>query len=390
MKIIHTADWHLGKYLHNFYLLSEQQYILEQFCEIVAQEKPNVILLAGDIYDRHQPAADAIELFDKIMSKLVLDMKVPVIAIAGNHDSAERINYCNYLLREQGLHIFGTPVMPPKPVTIFDEHGGVDFYPIPYPEPENLRILLGREKAIHTHESAMKAIIEPIYESDFFKNNHRKVAIAHAFVGGGAESDSERQLSVGTISVTPVSAWEGFDYVALGHLHRPQSLGEKRKVRYSGSILKYSLSEVHSDKSITIIEMDKMGDFTEKIVPLIPQKDVKAIKGVIKDMEFLPEYDKNQKNIPQKEDFLEVVLENDTPVPNAMQIVQQKFPNTLNLKWASLKQYNNPLSRINTDKLATMSEMDLFKDFFERHLQKDLNPIQKEILAEIIDDVKKN
>ncbi len=386
MKILHTADWHLGKYLHNFYLLAEQQYILEQLCEIAKQEKPDVILLAGDIYDRHQPASDAIEVFDKIMGKLVLDMKIPVIAIAGNHDSAERINYCNYLLREQGLHIFGTPVMPPRPVTLFDEHGGVDFYPIPYPEPENLRILLGREKAIHTHESAMKAILEPIKESTVFGNNHRKIAIAHAFVGGGTESDSERQLSVGNISVMPVHLWEGFDYVALGHLHRPQSLGEGKKVRYSGSILKYSLSEVHSHKSVTIIDMDKTGDFTQKIIPLIPQKDVKVLKGIIKDMEFVPS---DSENFPKHEDFLEVVLENDMPVPNAMQIVQQKFPNTLNLKWSSLKNYNTPLSRMNAEKLSTMSEMDLFKDFFERHLQKEMDNIQKTILSEVINDIRK-
>jgi DNA repair protein SbcD/Mre11 len=386
MKILHTADWHLGKYLHNFYLLNEQQYILDQLCEIVQQEKPDVILLAGDIYDRHQPASDAIEVFDKVMSRLVLEMKIPVIAIAGNHDSAERINYCNYLLREQGLHIFGSPVMPPKPVTLYDEYGGIDFYPIPFPEPENLRILLGRDKAIHTHESAMKALIEYIKDCDTFKNNHRKIAIAHAFVGGGSESDSERQLSVGNVSVMPLSAWEGFDYVALGHLHRPQSLGESRKVRYSGSILKYSLSEVHSSKSVTILDMDNTGKFSEKVIPLIPQKDVKTLKGIIKDMEFLAN---DNENLPQNEDFLEVTLENDMPVPNAMQIVQQKFPNTLNLKWSSLRQYNNPLARINSDKLSAMSEMDLFKDFFERHLQKDMDNDQKQILTNIIEEIRK-
>lgn len=388
MKILHTADWHLGKSFNNYSLLEEQAYILKQFAQIVAQQKPDVVLLAGDIYDRSVPPADAVRLFDEIMSEVILDLKIPVIAIAGNHDNSDRVNYCNYLLRKQGLHIFGRIELSIReqgpyidPVVLSDEFGEVYFYPVPYTEPEVLRYF-AQEENIRSHEQVMKWLIDNIQTQH--PAGQRAVFMGHAFIRGGTESESERKLLVGGAAEIPAGLYAFFDYTAFGHLHQAQSFLEG-KLRYSGSILKYSFSEAHHHKAVLLVDLDAQGNTQVEKIPLVPRKDVKRIQGEIKARKF--ELDKEVANL-QREDFLEVTLLNQEIVPNAMQIVQESFPNAMTLKWPHLQRTARE-SSLTSEKLHKMSENDLFLDFYKRFMHQDLDKNKQSVLEKTIQKIKK-
>ncbi len=380
MKILHTADWHLGKSFNNYNLLEEQRSVLQHLLEIVRREKPDMMLLAGDIYDRSVPPAEAVRLFDEIMSEIILECKVPVIAIAGNHDNPERINYCNYLLKRQGLHIFGSIQIPLQPIVMEDAFGEIYFYPIPYTEPEVLRYYT-RDDKIRSHEQVMQWVVQHIQEKH--PAGKRKVLIGHAFIGGGTESESERQLLVGGAAHISPSLFTDFDYVALGHLHQPQVFLEG-KMRYSGSLLKYSFSEAHHQKSVCLLEMDGEGKVQTRLLPLIPPKDVRRIKGKIENRIF--QLSQEEADL-QTEDLLEVTLENEEIVPNAMQIVQKQYPNAMTLKWPQLQRVVNQ-SRLTSEHLHKMTERDLFSDFYKRFRGKDLSKEKQVIIEQAIQQLK--
>ncbi|MDX2305751.1 MAG: exonuclease SbcCD subunit D [Microscillaceae bacterium] len=383
MKILHTADWHLGKSFNNYNLLEEQAHVLHSLVSIVREHKPDVMLLAGDIYDRSVPPAEAVRLFDEIMSEIILELKVSVICIAGNHDNPERINYCNYLLKKQGLHIFGNLQIPVTPVILKDSDGEVYFYPVPFTEPEVLRYFT-RQDQIRTHEDVMRWIIQDIQTKH--PKNTRSVLIGHAFISGGTESESERQLMVGGSSEIPASIFSDFNYVALGHLHQAQDHFLNGRLQYAGSVLKYSFSEAHHQKSVVLIDMDKSGLINSQRITLKPRKDVKRIQGFIQDRTFHLSQD-----VPnlESEDFLEVTLENVEIVPNAMQIVQKIYPNATTLKWPNLNRTVKE-SRLTTAQINKMNESELFMDFYKRFVGKELDEDKKTVLHQTIKKVKKD
>ncbi len=244
MKILHTADWHLGKYLNSQSLLEDQKFILRQLLELIRKENPDVVLIAGDLYDRSVPPAEAVTLFDDTIHKIISEYRTPIIAIAGNHDSADRVHCYSNLLEKQGFYIRGKLQFPVKPIILNDEHGPVHFYPVPYTEPERLRYLVNDSK-IRTHEDVMKYVTSEIHEN--LPKNVRTICIAHAFITGGEPSESERMLTVGGAETVSAQLFDGFSYTALGHLHRPQQFLDG-KVSYSGSPLKYSFSEADNSK----------------------------------------------------------------------------------------------------------------------------------------------
>ncbi len=390
MKILHTADWHLGKSFNNHQLLEEQKYALAQIIEMVKKHQPSVVLLSGDIYDRSVPPADAVRVFDEVLSKIILELKTPVIAIAGNHDSPERIGYGAGLLEKQGLHITGMLSLPVKPVVLTDQFGEIYFYPIPYTEPETLRFLLrdtaDAEKEIRTHVQVMEYLVADI-EAKHPKGK-RAVMIGHAFVAEAKEdtSESERDLMVGGAAYIPSEVFSFFDYVALGHLHKPLSfLGGKLK--YAGSLFKYSFSEANYAKSVVLLEMGAQGEITHERLPLIPEKEVRRVKGRIKERKFYLEED--TKIEIQKEDLLEVSLLNEEVVPNAMQIIQKSYPNALVLKWTQLPSISQ-IAKLTTASIRDMSEEQLFHDFFKNMTQKTLEQDKEkaEVLINTIKEIK--
>lgn len=380
MKILHTADWHLGKSFSNFNLIEDQAFVLKNFVKIAEAQKPDVILLAGDIYDRSLPPAEAVSLFDEILSILILDLKIPVIAIAGNHDSAERINYCNYLLKRQGLHIFGGVELPIQPVILNDEFGEVYFYPLPYTDPETLRFIT-KDDTIKSQEDTYRYLTQDIIQNH--PEGKRKVLIGHAFIAGGTESESERKLVVGGTAQISVDLFKDFDYAAFGHLHQAQTF-LNGKLAYSGSILKYSFSEVSGYKSVVAVNLDKNGFADSQRIPLNPQKDVRKVKGKIEDREFIMTENENGMS---KEDFLEVSLENVEVVPNAMQIIQKAYPNAMSLKWANLYKPIHT-NRLTSEKLSKMNETELFADFYQKFKGRELDTEKQKIIIEAVKEIK--
>lgn len=375
MKILHTADWHLGKYLNNQSLLEDQRFILRQLLEIIRKENPDVVLIAGDIYDRSVPPAEAVSLFDDTIHKIISEYRTPVVAIAGNHDSADRIHCYSNLLEKQGFYIRGKLELPIKPIVLNDEYGPVHFFAVPYTEPERLRFLINDAK-IRTHEDVMSYVSQEIREN--LPQNVRSVCIAHAFITGGEPSESERVLTVGGAETVPAQFFDYFSYTALGHLHRPQQFLDNT-VSYSGSLLKYSFSEADSQKSVTIIHLDGLGLITVKKKELKPRRDLRKVTGVIEKTEFRL-VGMGEENVPSISDFLEVSLLNETPVIDAMKIIQKKFPNTLKLQWPK----KNPATNEKTftgESLQKMSPVELFGKFYE-WLEDDRLPDKAKVIIE--------
>jgi len=289
MRILHTSDWHLGRLFHGVHLTEDQGYVLEQVLDAAGSASPDVILVSGDVYDRAVPPAEAISLLDDVISRMVLGLKIPVIMIAGNHDSPDRLAFGSRLMKERGFHVAGPFAGSVKPVVLKDKAGEVCFYPLPFAEPAVMREKLG-DATLKDHDSVMRAAVDAIRERH--PADSRSVLLAHAFVVGGTESESERPLSVGGAGTVRASSFDGFDYVALGHLHRPQEIGGAKKARtgvskkagaagarnpgaaaiqYAGSLMKYSFSEAAHQKCIKLVEMDRSGKCVVEKIPLQPK-----------------------------------------------------------------------------------------------------------------------
>lgn len=383
MKILHTADWHLGKYLNNQSLLEDQKFILRQLLELIRKENPDVVLIAGDLYDRSVPPAEAVSLFDDTIHKIISEYRTPVIAIAGNHDSADRIHCYSNLLEKQGFYIRGKLKLPIKPIILNDEHGPVHFYAVPYTEPEQMRYII-KDAKIRSHEDVMRYLITEIFEN--IPKNVRSVCIAHAFITGGDPSESERMLTVGGAETVSAQLFDAFSYSALGHLHRPQQFLDGRVI-YSGSPLKYSFSEADNQKSVTIIQLDGLGLITVNKKELKPRRDLRKVQGIIQKAEFhLAGNDED--NPPSVSDFLEVSLLNETPVIDAMKIIQKKFPNTLKLQWPR----KNPSVNEKTftgESLQKMSPAELFGKFYEWLEDEALSEKSEKIIQETVQEAMK-
>jgi exonuclease SbcD len=352
MRFLHTSDWHLGRLLHGVHLTEDQGYVLEQLIDLTRDSRPDVVIVAGDIYDRAVPPPDAVRLLDDALARLVLGVGVRVIIIAGNHDSPDRLDFGSSIMDGRGLHIAARLKKEPRPVILEDGDGPVYFYPLPYAEPAVVRAHLGSETIVD-HQTAMDGLVGRIREAR--PQGVRSVLIAHAFVAGGAESESERPLSVGGTGTVEASCLKGFDYVALGHLHRPQAAGDG-VMQYSGSLLKYSFSETDQEKSVKLIEMDRNGRCSTEVVRLTPRHDVRAISGYLEDLIRHPEKG------PGREDFLSVTLLDSGALYDPIGKLREVYPNVLHL---------TPRARTEADEARAsaidhrkMTEQELFAAFY--------------------------
>jgi exonuclease SbcD len=388
MKLLHTADWHLGRYFKNYTLLDDQAQVLQQLIGIIREERPDAVLLAGDIYDRSLPPADAIALLDNVLAEIVLELGIPLIAIAGNHDSAERVAYCQGILQKKGLYMVGYPSLVPQSIKLQDAFGELYVYPIPYTEPEVLKQMLQAgdqvpEQLPKSHEEVMAYYVAQIKK--IHPEGQRAVLMAHAFINEGEESDSERKLSVGGAAQVSAALFKDFHYTALGHLHRPQTFLEGR-VHYSGSLLQYSTSEAGQAKSCTLVEIDGQGAVNLRKIFLKAPRKIERLRGTIEGQNLLLHPEDEGKAAAA--DFVEMRLYNEEPVLNAMAIVQKTFPNAIEIHWHyQNKQQHN--IRLSTEELAVKSPEELFEDFYKRseNNQKELPARAKEILYEIIKEI---
>ena len=282
LKIIHTADWHIGKIVNEFSMIDDQKFILNSLIELIRAERPDALVIAGDLYDRSIPPVEAVELLDDVFCKVLLELKTPILVIAGNHDGAERMSFGSKLFINNGLYIAGVFDGEVKKVALHDEYGPVNFYLLPFADPRQIRHIYGEDN-ISNHDIAFKRVIEEIKKT--MNTEERNILIAHGYVTKIGEdeavtSDSERPLSIGGTDVVNYENFTCFNYTALGHLHGPQRVGTDN-IRYSGSLLKYSFSEVNHKKGVNIVEIDANGEAIVTHKELIPKRDMRIIKGPI-------------------------------------------------------------------------------------------------------------
>lgn len=389
MKIFHTGDWHIGKLVNGFYMTEDQEFIMEQLYEAIKKEKPQVILIAGDLYDRSVPPVEAIELLNKVLDKIIMELKTPVIALAGNHDSNERINFGSGLLKESGLYISGTLKKEIEKITIKDEYGPVNFYPIPYADPPIVRDLYGDEK-IKNHDEAMKRILESIKNT--MNKDERNVVIAHGYVTylknveesatKLEESESEKPLSIGGTALINAEYFDGFNYTALGHLHGPQKVGSD-KIRYSGSLLKYSFSEIKQKKGITIVNLNNEGEVEVEAHLFKPRRDLRIIRGELK--ELLKE---EISNLYNKEDYIKVILTDKGELLDPMAKLRSVYPNVMELVREE-RIINTSSSRTVANNVREKSRLSLFESFYEDITGEKCTEEDVEVMKKIIEKAEK-
>lgn len=349
MRFLHSADWHLGRVYHGVSLLEDQAHVLRQFVRIAADARPDAILLAGDIYDRSVPPAEAVRLLDLVLSELVLDLRIPVVMIAGNHDGPDRLAFGSGLLRRAGLTVRGPVEMEAPPLVLRDAYGEVAVHALPYAEPALVRSACGDE-AITDHHAALAAQTAAARAAHV--PGRRAVVVAHAFVLGGAESESERPLSVGGSGAVGAGVFDGFDYVALGHLHRPQAIDARRdrsgegaaptadaeaadawrsaRIQYSGSLLKYSFAEADHAKSVNLVELDAAGRCRVERIPLVPRRDLRILEGELGALITAAAAD------PARDDYVLARLTDQGALLDAMGKLRTAWPNALAIERPAL------------------------------------------------------
>ncbi|WP_391206281.1 exonuclease SbcCD subunit D [Psychrobacillus sp. L4] len=323
MKFFHTADWHLGKLVQGVYMTEEQRFVLNQFLEAIDTEKPDAIIISGDLYDRAVPPTEAVNLLDKLLAEIVLKRHTPVLSIAGNHDSPGRLNFGSMLMKETGLHIVGQLNKELKPVILQDEFGEVHFHLIPYADPSQVRHLFDDE-TVTSHQEAMRRIVEEIEKE--LDSTKRHVFVGHAFVTPRGEqenntSESERPLAIGGAEYVDAALFKRFHYTALGHLHQAHYVLNET-IQYAGSPLKYSISEEHHKKGFYIVQLDQVGNVTLEKRLLKPNRDMRTVEGDMQDI--------LQQNF--SEDFVFVKLLDETPILSPMEQIRTVYPNAMHVE----------------------------------------------------------
>lgn len=370
MKFIHTSDWHIGRQFHNVSLLEDQQHVLTQLLAYIQLEAVDALVIAGDIYDRSIPPAAAVELLDTLLNTICLEMKVPVILIPGNHDCATRLSFGAQQLSKSGLHILGDLTKVIEPVIISHSDGEVAFYGVPYNDPMTVRNLFAEE--VSTYDEAHTYLVDLISAS--MSPDISNVLISHCFIDGSEESDSERPLSIGGSDRVSYQPCCEFDYVALGHLHSPQYRGEDH-IRYSGSLMKYSFSEQHQKKGVTLVEMDSKGLKTHRHLPLLALRDMRIVEG---EMATILEQGKVD---PNNKDYLLVRLTDRHAILDPMAKLREVYPNVLQLeKPGMLITGEQKMSR---EKLKR-GELEMFRDFFVQVYGQELSEDQDDAIRETI------
>lgn len=375
LKFIHTADWHLGKLVHGIYMTEEQREVLTQFVRLVEEEKPDAVVIAGDLYDRSVPPTEAVELLNEMLFKINVELKTPIIAISGNHDSAERLSFGSSWFQHSGFHLKGKLTADFAPVRV----NGVNFYCVPYAEPGTVRHLF-QDDSIHSHQDAMKAIVGKIEQE--LNPSEPNILVGHAFVLGGATSDSERTLSVGGSGCVSADLFAPFHYTALGHLHSPDAI-KHETVRYSGSLMKYSFSEAKQRKSVSIVNVDNHGrvSFEEKV--LKPKRDMREVEGFLEEL-----MDANFMDASGQEDYLKVTLLDQGAIIDPIGKLRKLYPNVLHLErkvdLTNLRQKQS-YQMVRDEKKA---DIDLFADFYHQMTSESFTDEKRNIMNQVIQEAK--
>lgn len=373
MKIFHLSDLHLGKRLCEYSLIDDQQYILDRILDAADAEHPDAIIIAGDVYDKPIPSAEAVALFDSFITALAA-RAIPTFVISGNHDSPERIAFGAGVMGVGGIYM--SPVFEGDitPIRLSDGHGDIYFYLLPFIKPAHVRRVYPDDECTSYTDALAIAISHMNIDE-----SARNVLVTHQFVTGASRSESE-EISVGGSDNVDASVFECFDYTALGHIHGPQSIS-RENIRYSGTPLKYSFSEAGHTKSITCVTLGKKGDVSIDTIPLIPLRNLREIRGSF-DTLTSPSYYENE----AREDYLHVTLTDEEDAPEALTRLRAIYPNLMKLD------YDNTRTRAKgTLSLETAHEkrspLELFCDFFEMQNGRAPNDSQREYLSALIEKI---
>lgn len=376
MKIIHLSDLHIGKRINEYSMLEEQEHILNQIFAIVDKEKPAAVLLAGDIYDKSVPSAEAVQLFDAFLSELA-SRHLHTFVISGNHDSAERIAFGSRIMDKSGIHLSPVYDGNVRPIILNDAYGEVAFYMLPFVKPAVVRHYFENE-TIENYSDAVRVAIEQMQ----IDPNRCNVLMAHQFVTGAQQSESE-DLSVGGLDNVDASVFKDFDYVALGHLHRPQDCGDN--IRYCGSPLKYSFSEVGDEKSVTILEIKEKGNIIRRFEPLKPLHDWQDLKGTYEELT-----DRNfYVGTSYQEDYVRITLTDENDVVDAIGKLRTIYHNLMELRYDNVRTRSN-VEVGSAQNVERKSPFELFSELFEKQNGQPMTEEQQQYVNQLITTIWKN
>ncbi len=373
MKLMHLSDLHLGKRVNEFSMLEDQKYILDEIIKIADTEKPDAVLICGDVYDKSVPSAEAVELLDDFLCRLA-ERKLKVLMISGNHDSAERVAFGGRLMEGSGVHISPVYDGTVDCVTMNDQWGEVRIYLLPFLKPAHVRRFYPDEET----ESYTAALRTALAHANI-DGEARNVLLTHQFVTGATRCDSE-ELSVGGTDNVDASIFDDFDYVALGHIHGPQHVG-RETIRYSGSPLKYSFSEAKHQKSVTIVEMREKGNINIRTVPLIPMHDMREIRGTYMELAAKSFYGGTV-----TDDYLRITLTDENDIPNALGKLNVIYPNLMKLNYDNTRTRGTYTAEL-TAEGETMSPPEVFEKFFERQNGRPMTGEQKEYILRLTERI---
>lgn len=371
MKFLHLADLHIGKTVNGYSMLEDQAYIFGKIEDIVRAEKPDAVVLAGDLYDRSDPSGEAAALLDRFLTDLS-ELGTKIIAVSGNHDSPEKIGFGAKLLRRSGVWLSRPYSGRIEPAVLEDAYGTVCFWPVPFLRPAAVRRAMPDREDVRSYTEAVRAAVEALP----LERETRNVFVGHQFVTGGERCDSE-EISVGGVDSVDGSVFDVFDYTALGHLHIPQSVG-RETVRYSGSPLKYSFSEERADKSVTAVEMEEKGTVRVRTIPLTPRHELRTVRGTFASL---------TDGAHRSDDYLQVILTDEQEVPNVVEKLRVLYPNLMKLDYDNTRTRSGPADFGAAARAAALSPLGAFRDFYAEQNGAALTPEQENYLRGVIAEV---
>lgn len=373
MRFLHLSDLHLGKRVNEFSMLEDQAYILKEILNIIDEQKVEAVLIAGDVYDKVIPSAEAVRLLDDFLTRIAV-RELPVFLISGNHDSAERVAFGSRLMSSRQIYLSPVFESDVEPITISDRYGEIHIYMLPFVKPSLVKRVYPEEEII-TYQDAVNAAVQHMQ----IDTDKRNILLAHQFVTGAARCDSE-ELSVGGLDDVDASIFDGFDYVALGHLHGPQKIG-KETVRYSGTPLKYSFSEANQKKSVVIVDVEEKGKINIQQIPFLPKHDMQEIRGTYMEVTALDFY-KDMKT----DDYLHITLTDEEDIPDAIGKLRTIYPNIMKLSYDNLRTRAAVTVR-GTAEVEEKSPMELLKEFYELQNNQPMTDEQEEIARGMMEEI---
>lgn len=373
MKILHLSDLHFGKRLNNFSLLEDQIYVNQQIFQLAKNQKIDAVIIAGDIFDKSIPSADAVQLFDEFLN-FWAELNLPIFIISGNHDSAERLSFGLNIFSHNNIYISPVYNGEIKSITLKDNYGNINFYLLPFLKPSMVRPFFPDEE-IKSHTQALKIALKNLP----LNKDERNILIAHQFVTGAVVSDSE-EINVGGLDNIDAHIFDDFDYVALGHIHTPQTI-LRDTIRYCGSLLKYSFSEANQQKSATIIDITTKEQINITTFPIKPLHDMRKIKGSYAELTNRQNYINTN-----TDDYIFATLTDEEDIPDAISRLRSIYPNIMQLEYDNKRTRTNQI--IDTSDINSLkTPIEFFNEFYQLQNNQSLNDAQMQIMQDLIDSI---